>query len=143
MQTIDYSTLPQLEAQLIAAALAGETSGLIEHLYSLLRARAARLVGWFQATYGVRLDLDDLTQEGIVAVLRNLDAALATDHPVPRLLTTGHYRMIHWGKENRSSIRVPHATQERGAVVPRVASLDAALTWDGDMTLLDLIPAGG
>jgi DNA-directed RNA polymerase specialized sigma24 family protein len=127
------------ECELVDQARAGETSGLVEYIYRLLQARAVHLVRGFRAVYGVSLDTDDLAQEGIVRVLRSLGGALATDHPIARLLTAAQFRMLDYCEENRTAIRVPACMQRRGAVVPMVDSLDASIVGTDDLTLLDLV----
>src|SRR5216683_1270716 len=92
-----FTTAPE-EAQLIEAARMGDMGGLVEHLYGKLRAHAWRLVESYRAMYGTRpgLDVDDLAQEGMEAMLISLAGALATDHPIARLMVAGKYRMLHY-----------------------------------------------
>lgn len=139
MQTNLYSITRSNEWKLVDQARAGETADLVEYIYQLLPARAVRLVMGFQAACGAHLETGDVVQEGIVRVLRSLDAALATDHPIARLLTAAQFAMQDYCKENCAAIRVPARMQRHGARVPSVASLDAPLPGCDDLTLLDLL----
>lgn len=144
MQTLAHSTmLPNYRehaAKLVDQARSGDIDGLVEYLYSRVRARAARLVSGYRAAYGACLDVDDVAQEGIERVLRILGAGLINaDEPISWLLAAARLRMLNYCTENRGSIRVPRTSQQRGARVPTVLSLDAPLPGADDLTLLDVI----
>jgi DNA-directed RNA polymerase specialized sigma24 family protein len=138
MTTFSQCITGSNEAQLVSAARAGSPDGLIEYLYSLLRSRAVALVGRFRA-FNHSLEVDDLVQEGIEQVLYDLDKGLLIDRPVPWLLTAARHKMLHYCEEYRSPVRVPHSSQNRGAAVPLVMSLDAPLAGCEDLTLLDTL----
>jgi DNA-directed RNA polymerase specialized sigma24 family protein len=141
MKTKDYSNTSACEAQLITAARAGETSGLVEYLYEhCLMGQALRLVNGFRSAYGVYLDAEDVTMEAMVYILRNLDKALSEAvNPVAWLLRVAKLRMLDYCKEQRGLVRVPARMQSKGVAVPAVLSLDAPLIDGEEFTLLDLL----
>ena len=137
-----YSTTSVDETELVVAARAGETIGLVEYIYcERLRAVAGRLVRQFRESYGARLDVDDVQQVGIEYVLRALARALepSVQKPIGWLLHMARLRMLDYCEEQRCPIRVPASSQRCGKRVPLVASLDAPLVAGEDMTLLDLL----
>jgi hypothetical protein len=140
MKTISqFNTAPQ-QAQLVAAARLGETSGLIEHIYvEFLPGRAWKLARMFRDTCGACLDAEDIIQAGAEYMLYRLDNALQAVNPIGYLLHAAQFAMLHYCQEQRSSIRVPHTSQHRGVAVPTVVSLDAPLPGCEDLTLLDLV----
>jgi DNA-directed RNA polymerase specialized sigma24 family protein len=141
MQTThDYSMRFPVEAQLIEAARAGDASALIEHLYGRLRAWARRLVLAYPASL---LDADDLLQVGAEKMVRSLGAALVkSQNPCAWLMHAAQVQMLRECREN-SAIRVPYTALYQGRKAPQVVSLDAPLRGCEDLTLLDVIPAGG
>ncbi|MBV9468254.1 MAG: hypothetical protein JOZ57_03355 [Abitibacteriaceae bacterium] len=144
MQTLADSTmLPNFgehTAILVDQARSGDIDALVEYLYSRVRARAVRLVNGYRAAYGATLDVDDVAQEGIERVLRILSAALSgVNEPIPWLLGAARHRMLNYCTENWGVIRVPRTSQQRGAKVPTVVSLDAPVPGTDDLTWLDVI----
>jgi hypothetical protein len=136
----DSNTLPD-ESQLIAAARAGESSGLVVYLYErCLMGRALRLVAGFRSAYGVRLDAEDVALVGVEQVLRKMEKALAEAmNPIAWLVHAAQMKMLAYCKEQRSVIRVPSSSQWYGKPVPYVASLDAPLAAGSDCSLLDVL----
>jgi DNA-directed RNA polymerase specialized sigma24 family protein len=128
------------ENQLIEQARGGDITGLIAYLYTRFYRYAKRLSLSYQHGYdGLRLDAEDITQEGIERALRSLRSALAGDHPIAQLLYTGKYRMLDFCQEHRASIRVPARSQRQGKRIPCIASLDAPLPNTEGLTLLDVL----
>src|SRR5258708_2529035 len=114
MQTKDYSTLCTAEAQLVAAARAGNTCPLIEYLYTeQLPGRAARLVNGYRMTYGARLEVEDVVQVGIEWVVREVNRALVVTNPVTWLLRVAQLHMLRYCSEGYSAIRVPASSQRK------------------------------
>lgn len=142
MQTTSHFTTVTTgfnESELVELARAGMTTGLVEYIYQLLPVRAARLAHTFLVNSGSRLDVEDIVQEGILEVLGEVWTAVSLRSPVGWLLTAAQHRMLHYCKENCSSIRVPHSSQFRGARVPWVDSLDAPIPGTDSLTLADLV----
>ncbi len=140
MKTISHSTRFTLEAQLVEAARLGDTSSLVEYIYTdLLRPPAAKLVRMFGETGVVGLDIDDVVQTGAEYILYRLDKALNALNPVAFLVHAARFAMLHYCQEQRSLIRVSCVQQWRGVTVPQVESLDAPLNRCEDLTLLDLL----
>lgn len=139
-----YEALWAHQAQLIAAARQGETSGLIEHLYiDFLPARAHKLAHMFRDCSSSAPDVEDIIQVGALALVGCLETALSKgSNPVGYLMQTAQVRMLDFCKEQGSPIRVPAGSQRSGKRGPMVLSLDAALRGCEDLTLLDVIAAG-
>ncbi len=141
MQTNFDSTTLARETELIAAARLGETSGLVEYLYTeFLPVPARKLARMFRESCGAVLDVDDLIQAGAEQLLRRLDAALTVARcPIGFLKHAAQFAMLDYCQDTRSSIRVPARSQRNGKRGPEVLSLDAPLVDGEDLTLLDLL----
>lgn len=135
-RAIAAKPLTAIEIHLVDQARAGNTSPLIEYFYTRRLVRHAwRLKDRFEL-----VEVDDLIQVGIEAVLRRMNKALLMDNPCAWLQRTAQLSMLSYCSENCSLIRVPRTSQQFGKKIPVVRSLDAILH-DGteNLTLLDRI----
>ena len=132
--------ITEQQNQLIEQARNGDIAGLMAYLYSRFYRYAKRLSISYQHGYdGLRLDAEDITQEAIERALLSLRNALAGDHPIAHLLSTGKYRMLDFCQEYRASIRVPACMQRKGRRIPAITSLDVPLPGTEHLTLCDVL----
>lgn len=129
------------ELQAVEAARTGNSEALIVYLYERVQHSASRLVDGYRLTYGARLALEDVTQEGMEWVWRRFERGLQMKNPTSWLVRVAQLRMLKFCAEQRSSIRVPYTSQrEFGHRPPLCRSLEAPIMGTNGLTLADVLP---
>jgi DNA-directed RNA polymerase specialized sigma24 family protein len=132
----------QAEILAVEAARAGNPDLLIVYLYERLNHHAGRLVAGYQESYGSRLSLEDVVQEGMEWAWRRMPRGLQMHNPVSWLIRVAQLRMLRYCVESHSPIRVPYTSQrEYGHRPPRCASLEAPIAGTDGLRLVDILQA--
>jgi DNA-directed RNA polymerase specialized sigma subunit len=85
------------------------------------------------------LDIMDVVATGNLRLIERIDTALQAPNPCGHLRQAARGAMADYCTENKTSIRIPHASYRKGKRIGTVLSLDAPLSYNSSLTLADLI----
>jgi len=136
-----YTRLP-IEQENAIAELARQGDRQARHNFiTLLVRNLEQFVARYYATYFLdtaRIEYQELIAVGNLALVEKLDQALATDHPVPYLLTSAYGVIRSHCRTHQSLITTPDSME---APPLTIVSMNAPFAGDDSQTLADTLAA--